>query len=88
MLKGGTTLIPYPSHPTDYFYHMGIHYVRSSRGYYSSVILNKYGFVSFEKDRNFYEKIGKKEFSNKKYEYELSIKIFNEVSTRVQLTLF
>lgn len=81
-------LIPFPYSYTEYFYHNGEHFFKSHKGYFRSLVLNKYGFISFDKTRNFYEKIGKKEYLNKKYEYELSIKIINHVSTRVQLTLF
>ncbi|WP_373002197.1 hypothetical protein [Sulfurimonas sp.] len=88
MSKSGLTLIPYPKFVTEYFYLIGTHYVHNSNGYYRSYANNKLGLVSFDEKRCFYEKIGKKEYLEKKSEFDLALKIANVIKDKIQLTMF
>ena len=81
-------VVPYPVHVKEYFYLSGVHYIKSNNKYYQSFTYNKFGFISFDKTRNFYEKISKKEYLNKKQEFNLHLELELDIRKRIQLVLF
>ncbi len=85
MLSNSLKLIPCPSILHEDFYLKGHYFIKFTLGYFRSHILNEYGFTVFDKRRNLYEKISKKEYYDSKKELENSS---NLKAKGVQLSLF